>query len=60
MYLQNIHEKKIWTHEIPMRKIFGPTKHLREKISDPKVRWHDDTRSTTVRDARYLAHSVFR
>ena len=31
-YLQNIHEKKFSTHEIPTRKKFGPTKYPRDQI----------------------------
>ena len=33
---QNTHEKENWTHEIPTRKHFGPTKYTREKILDPR------------------------
>ena len=31
-----IHEKKNWTHEIPTRRNFGPTKYPRENILDPQ------------------------
>ena len=43
---QNALEQKFWTHEMPTRKNFGPTKYLREKISDPRPHWHDGTRPT--------------
>ena len=51
---QNVHVKKLWTHKIPIkknfgptkpaRKIFEPTKYTREKILDP--RRYDGTRPT--------------
>ena len=44
---RNTHEKIFWTHEIPTRKIFGPTKAPR----------HDGTKPTITRDPRNLAHS---
>ena len=37
---QNALEQKFWTHEMPTRKNFGPTKYLREKISDPRNTHH--------------------
>ena len=30
------HERKLWTHKMPMRKYFGHTKHPRDKILDPR------------------------
>ena len=30
------HKRKSWTHKIPTRKNFGPTKYPREKIWDPR------------------------
>ena len=60
---QNTHEKNFWTHEIPTRKTFGPTKYPREKIWEPrnihekilsnheiptKAQWHDGTRPTKL------------
>ena len=39
---RNTHQKKFETHEIPTRKVFGPT----------KARWHGGTKPT-----RNLAHS---
>ena len=48
---RNTHEKKIETHEIPTKKILGPT----------KGRWHGGTRPTRptmARDPRNLAHSI--
>ena len=48
--LQNLHEKKFWTYEIPTIKNFGPA----------KSQWHDGsrpTRTTMARDPRNLAHS---
>ena len=63
------HERKFWTHEIPTRKNFGPTKHPRKKIWDTrniherifwtheiltKARREDGTRHTRPTMAREL------
>ena len=64
--------EKIWTHEIPTKKSFRPTKYPREKIwiheipkkknyGPTKARWHNGTkptRLTMARDPRNLAHST--
>ena len=52
---RNTHEKKSWTHEIPTRINFGPTKYPRENIQNPR-NTHEGT-STMERDLRNLAHS---
>ena len=33
---QNIHEKKFWTHKIPTRQNFEPTKYQPDKILEPR------------------------
>ena len=49
---RNTYEKKLWTHEIPMRRNFGPTKNTREKnsdshrLDDTMVQDHDSARPT--------------
>ena len=49
----NTHRKKIYTHEIPTRKIFGPTKYQRRHDRE-----QNGTRLTKLTiDPRNLAHS---
>ena len=70
---QNTNDKEFWTHEIPTRKIFAPTKYPRKKnwtyeksmrknFRPTKYpRRHDGTRPTRptiARDALNLAHSL--
>ena len=57
-------ERKFWTHEIPSRKNFGPTKYPRENFRTHEIPtkegWHDGTtltRPTMARDPRNLANS---
>ena len=45
------HGRKFWTHEIPTRKYFGPTKYAREKILDPR-NTHDGRMALDPQDPR--------
>ena len=59
LYSRATHTKKFWTHELPKRKIFGPTKHPPEKISDPRIthekifRVHEITRRKNLEPTKY-------
>ena len=50
--LQNTHLKNTWTHEIPMRGTFAPTKYSQAKISDQQR--HN---GTMVQEPQNLARS---
>ena len=60
-YQRNIQEKKFRTHAIPVRKNFGPTKYLREKLrTHEKNFWiHEGTMARDLRDPRwYQTHVI--
>ena len=50
-YLQNIHEKKVWTYENTHQKKFGPTIYPREKIRDQ--RRYGSTMARRLRDSQW-------
>ena len=58
-YPRNIHEKKYWTHEIPTRKNFGPTKYASRKIVNPqhthekKFRIHETPTRKNLETSKY-------